>query len=116
MRQPVVHRGARRLWTTQFHASTFAMMPGVDRQPLRRLAAAHLGLSSRRQAAACGYSAYQIRRRLNDGEWQRVLGSTYAAAGLRVTTAILDRAAQLAVPGSTLAGPSAARTYGIPVP
>jgi len=92
------------------------MMRGVDRDALQRLAARRFGLFTRRQALACGYSTYQIRRRLNDGEWQRVLGSTFAAAGVRVTTAILDRAAQMAVPGSTLAGPSAARTYGIPVP
>jgi hypothetical protein len=88
----------------------------MDGERLRRLAAARFGLFTRAQALACGYSAYQIQRRLSAGEWQRVLGSTLAFAGLRVTTSIRDRAGQLAVPGSVLAGPSAARIHGMAVP
>lgn len=87
----------------------------MDGERLRRLAAARFGLFTRAQALACGYSAYQIRRRLQTGEWQRVLGSTLAFAGLRVTALIRDRAGQLAVPRSVLAGPSAARLHGMPV-
>jgi very-short-patch-repair endonuclease len=45
-----------------------------------------------------------------------VIGPVLAQAGLVVTTRVRDRAAQLAVPGSVLAGPSAARIWDIPVP
>src|SRR5262245_32031139 len=49
---------------------------GMDRERLRKRAAGQFGLFTRAQAIACGYSAYQIRRRVADGEWQRVLGPT----------------------------------------
>ena len=88
----------------------------MDRERLTRLASRQFGLFTRAQARACGYSAYQIQRRLRIGDWQVVLGSTLAAAGLRVTPAVLDRAAQMSVPGSTLAGPAALRTWKIIVP
>ncbi len=64
----------------------------------------------------CGYSVGRIRRRVHSGTWQVVIGPVLAPAGLVVTTQVRDRAAQLAVPGSVLAGPSAARIWGIPVP
>ena len=38
---------------------------------LERIAARHLGLFTRADAAACGYSAFQIRRRLRAGDWQQ---------------------------------------------
>lgn len=42
--------------------------------------------------------------------------SVFGLAGVVVTVAVRDRAAQLAVPGSVLAGPSAARRWGLDVP
>ena len=71
---------------------------------------------TRTQARECGFTAYQIRRRLAAGEWQVVVGASLALAGLRVTPAVYDRAAQLSVPGSVLAGASAARVWRIDVP
>jgi very-short-patch-repair endonuclease len=88
----------------------------VDPSQLARLARQQSGVFTHQQARSCGFSAYQVRRRLNEGEWQRVLGSAYAFAGLQVTAWVRDRAAQLCVPGSILAGPSAARSWQLPVP
>lgn len=86
----------------------------MDAAALARLAAAQRGLFTRAQARACGYSAYQIRRRLERGEWCAVLGPVLVSTGSGVPPR--DIAAHLAVPGSVLAGPSAARLHGIPVP
>lgn len=83
----------------------------VDR--LATIKANQAGLFSRDQARACGYSPYQIRRRLDACEWQRVLGPVLAVAGVHITAHLRDRAAQLAVSGGVLAGPSAARRHGI---
>ncbi len=88
----------------------------MDRKRLATLARRNFGVFTRGQAGECGYSEFQIRHRLRQGDWQRVLGRTLAPAGLTVTTAIRDRAAQLSVPGSTLAGASAARVLRISVP
>lgn len=73
------------------------------------------GLFTRTQAMSCGYSAYQIRRRVRSGEWQVVFGPVLAGPGRRLTAASRDVAALLAVEGSVLAGPSAARRHGLPV-
>jgi hypothetical protein len=51
----------------------------VDRERLIRLAASEFGVFTRGQARACGYTPYQIRRRISDGEWQTVLGAGLAA-------------------------------------
>jgi very-short-patch-repair endonuclease len=88
-------------------------MRAMDGNRLRRIAARQFGVFSRRQARECGFTAYQIRRRVTEGEWQVVLGSGLAVEGLHVTPMARDRAAQLSLPGSILAGPSAARTWGI---
>jgi very-short-patch-repair endonuclease len=90
-------------------------MFGMDRDGLRRIARRQFGVFTHDQAVACGYTAYQVRRRLADGEWQRIIGQSLASAGLRTTPLIRDRAAQLSIPGSVLAGPSAARTWQLPV-
>jgi len=45
-----------------------------------------------------------------------VLGSVLALPGVRSTPVLRDRAAHLAVPGSVIAGPSAARLWGLAVP
>ncbi len=81
-----------------------------------RLAGRQHGLFTRAQARATGYSAYQIRQRIAAGEWVVVLGTVLAAAALPVPAGLLDRAAALAVPDGVLAGPSAARLHGMPVP
>jgi very-short-patch-repair endonuclease len=88
----------------------------VDRERLTRLSRKQFGLFTRAHARACGYSAYQIQRRIRAGDWQVVFGSTLSVAGLRITPSIRDRAAQLSVPGSILAGPAALRTWRIAVP
>src|SRR5439155_24297239 len=62
----------------------------------------------------CGYSDYQVRRRIRVVEWQVFLGPVLAFAGLVRTPSLMDRAAWLAVPGAVLAGPSAARLHGMP--
>lgn len=82
---------------------------------LARLAAQHDGLFTRSQALACGFSAAQVRRRLHSGRWQILLGPVLAPSGVRSTAALRDLAALLAVEGSVLAGPSAARRHGLPV-
>ena len=82
----------------------------MDHRRLARITKRQKGIFCHRQAIECGYSAYQIRRRLEAGEWQRVVGSSYALAGLLITPAVRDRAAALSQPGSVLAAASAART------
>jgi REase_MTES_1575 len=86
----------------------------ADAERLTALATAQRGLYTRAQARACGYSDYQIRRRLRAGQWQVFLGPVLASAGVARTPALTDRAAWLAVPGAVLAGPSAARLHGVP--
>jgi hypothetical protein len=73
-----------------------------------------MGLFSRAQAVANGYSVDQITRRLRSGEWQRVLGQAFALPGQTVTGAVLAAAVHLSVPGSVLAGPSAALLWRLP--
>jgi very-short-patch-repair endonuclease len=90
-------------------------LANVDFQRLSRIAGRRRGLFTRTDASRCGFSAYQIRRRLDSGEWLRVVGSVYSLAGMNITTALRERALQLVVPGSVLAGPSAARALHIPV-
>jgi len=82
---------------------------------LQPLAAGQRGLFTRAQARDCGYSAYQVRSRLEKGAWQVVLGPVLAFRGVVRTPALVDRAAVLAVPDAVLAGPSAARIHGLPV-
>jgi very-short-patch-repair endonuclease len=91
------------------------ILPAME-DHLRRLARRQRGLFTRAQARACGYSAKQIRQRVRAGRWQAVIGSTLAEAGLVLTPVLSDRAAHLAVAGSVLAGPAAARDWGMPVP
>jgi very-short-patch-repair endonuclease len=88
----------------------------MDHAKLRRIARRQLGLFTRAQARACGFSARQIRWRLDGDEWRPVLGTVLAPIDLRLTALVMDRAAPLAVAGGVLAGPSAARTWGIGVP
>jgi hypothetical protein len=88
----------------------------VDQERLARVARGQFGVFTRGQARACGYTEYQVRRRIAAGEWKVVLGTGLAVAGLTVTPMARDRAAQLSVPGSTLGAFSAARTWQLPVP
>src|SRR5262245_46655723 len=86
-----------------------------DRVALDKHAADQRGLFTRAQAGACGYSEYQIRRRRTSGEWITVLGPVLADRGVQVTPLTRDVAVQLALPGSVLAGPSAARWHRMEV-
>jgi very-short-patch-repair endonuclease len=86
----------------------------MNERRLGRLAARQLGLFTRAQAVDCGYSAFQIRRRIGRGEWQQVCGPVLAFRGRQLTAPVLAAAAHLAVPGSVIAGPSAALWYDLP--
>lgn len=99
------------------HRPRISAGPSAAVPPVRlsHLMRSQSGLFTRDQAIRCGYSPYQIRRRMRSGEWQVVCGPVLAGPGLRLTVALRDIAALLAVAGSVLAGPSAARRHGIPV-
>jgi very-short-patch-repair endonuclease len=90
-----------------------AQADGVDARRLARIARRQRGLFTRTDAAGCGFSLYQIRRRLAAGEWRPVTRSVLIAGGEGLSQSRLDLAAQLAVPGSVLAGISAAREWGL---
>lgn len=106
-----------RLWTSVgSFAVAWAYFHAMDPAKLRRIAARQLGLFTRAQAMECGFSARQIRWRVDAGEWQRVLGRVLAPAGLPLSPLVLDRAGPLAVIGGVIAGQSAARTWGMVVP
>ncbi len=87
-------------------------LSAVDPSALRQIAADNHGVFTRAHARECGFSDGQIRHRVRRGEWRRVLGPVFAPAGVRVTASVRDVAAQLAIPGAVLSGPSAARRYG----
>lgn len=88
----------------------------VDAARLRAIAGRQQGLFTQAQAIRCGFSAKQVRGRVRAGQWRRVRGRVLAAGEVRLNPELRDRAAQLAVPGSVLAGPSAARFWGIDLP
>jgi very-short-patch-repair endonuclease len=93
------------------------MNPGQpDRDRLDAHAATQHGLFTRAQALSCGYSRARIRTKCSDDDWVVVVRDVYADRGLPITPYVRDTAAQLALPGSVLAGPSAARRHGIDVP
>jgi hypothetical protein len=87
----------------------------MDPRRLARLSARHGALFTRQEAQRCGYSTKQIRRRILNGEWVQLFHQVLAPAGLVLTPQLRDTAAQLAIPGSVLAGPSAARRWRFPV-
>ncbi len=87
----------------------------MDERRLGRVTQRQRGLFTRDDARRCGFSGYQVTRRLASGEWLVVIGSTLTRAGTEVTQKLRDRAALLALRGSMLAGPSAARVWGMPV-
>jgi very-short-patch-repair endonuclease len=87
----------------------------VEPHRLVRLARRQKGLFTRAQAQECGYSPGQVRTRLANGTWIRVARGVLAAAGLQLTPELRARAAQLAVKGSVIGGPSAAALWRMPV-
>jgi very-short-patch-repair endonuclease len=87
----------------------------MDLGALHRLAQAQTGLFTWAQARACGFSADQIRRRLDRGAWRRVSRKVLCVAGTPESPSWRDIAALLAVPGGVLGGPAAARKWGMPV-
>jgi hypothetical protein len=94
------------------HVAQVAQDVDMDRERLRRLARGQFGVFSRAQARACGFTNYQIRRRLQAGDWQPVLGAGLAVAGYPITACARDRAAQLSVPGSVRSAHSRRRAPG----
>jgi very-short-patch-repair endonuclease len=83
---------------------------------LSEIARGQMGLFTREQATKCGYTAAQIRRRVSTGAWRRVVRNVFSPDARARTSLWRDRARQLAVPGAVLAGPSAARLWGMAVP
>src|SRR4051812_33150620 len=88
----------------------------MDFRALYHLAAGQQGVFTRAQAAQAGASAYQVRSRVNRGEWVVVLGDVLAVAGLPLTQRVREAAALLELPGTVLGGPSAAYRYGLVAP
>lgn len=88
----------------------------MDHSHLSRMARRQHGLFTRRQAKQAGFSPYQIRRRVQAGEWHPIVGPVLSTDANPGAAARRDLAVHLAVPGSVLAGPSAARRLGIPCP
>lgn len=85
----------------------------MESAELSLVASGQDGLFTWTDARELGYSAWQIRARLADGRWLRVLGPVLAQAGCRVTPSVRDRAACLAAGDrAVLSGPSAARLHG----
>ena len=89
--------------------------PLPDPERLHRIASSQHGVFTRRQAEQCGYTTYQVRRRMAAGDWRAVLGTVMTTRGKQVTPRLRGVAATLAVPGAVLAGPAAARWLGMPV-
>ncbi len=87
----------------------------VDSSRLQAIVADQGGLFTTADAHQCGYTDFQIRRRVAAGDWQRILGRVLAPAGRAITPHLVDRAISLALPDGVLAGASAARLHGIPV-
>ncbi len=85
-------------------------------RPDRHIARRQHGLFHRDQAYQCGFTARQVRLRVLSGQWRAVFRSVFVVAEHRLTPSLTDRAAHLAVPGSVLAGPSAAPYHGLTVP
>ncbi len=93
------------------------MNPGQpERDRLDAHAADQCGLFTRQQALSCGYTSARIRTKVQAGDWMAVLRDVFADRGLPVTPRLRDVAAQLALPGAVLAGPSAARWHGWTMP
>ena len=87
-----------------------------DREALDKHAAQQLGLVTRAQARACGFTSQQINRRLREGDWVEVRRNILAERGLPLTPMVHDVAVQLTIPGAVLAGPSAMRWHDIELP
>ena len=82
---------------------------------LRRIAVRQLGLVAVRQALASGITASAIDRRRQLGLWVPVFGGVMRTAAVPPSTDQRTLAAALAVPGSTIIGPSAAIVDGLPI-
>lgn len=88
----------------------------MDVRELHRLATAQQGLFTRGQAQRLGASPHVVRQKVATGEWVVVLGGVLAVAGLPLTQRVREIAALLDLPGTVLAGPSAARRHGLACP
>jgi hypothetical protein len=88
----------------------------MDDAKLRHIARTQEGLFTREQAMSCGFSSWQVTRRIANGTWTRIVGSVLTSSNAPLTGSARDRAVLLATPGGVLAGPAAARRWDIPVP
>jgi very-short-patch-repair endonuclease len=80
------------------------------------LVARQNGVVSLAQAAAHGYSADRVQRRVREGRWRRLHPGVVLVGGHRLTEEARIRAAWLwAGKRATIAGPAAARWHGMPV-
>lgn len=78
------------------------------------LVARQSGVVSVAQAAACGYSADRVQRRVREGRWRRLYPGVVLVGGHRLTDEARVRAASLwAGERATVAGPAAARWHGM---
>lgn len=84
---------------------------------LDELLRAQQGVATPAQVRAIGVSAYRLRGQVARGEWAPHFGGrVLVRAGVTPSARTLDRAAWLALGDrATLAGPSAARWWGMPV-
>ncbi|MEN3305867.1 MAG: hypothetical protein V7603_2069 [Micromonosporaceae bacterium] len=81
---------------------------------LDALIAVQFGIVRRDQLLRCGITPATVRRRLNSGEWQSVFATVYALFAGPLDARRRQVAGWLyAGPGSQLAGPTAARLYGL---
>ena len=82
---------------------------------LRRIAHPQLGLITVEQAAAAGVDQWALERRRKEGELERVFAEVMRLSAVAPTAEQRILAAALAVPGSSIAGISAAVVHGLPI-
>lgn len=75
---------------------------------LDRYSSRQFSCFSRQQAALCGFSNYQVRRRTESGEWIARFGAAFQLAGTPVTPQSSIAAAVLALPDSYIGAGAAA--------
>lgn len=75
------------------------------------------GVFTRTQARAAGWSTYQVRRRIADGEWTTLLGRGLVVAGTSDSDdEAIGWATHLSAPGSVLSHLTAGSLLGFPLP
>ncbi len=90
--------------------------PSAIDQAIRAFALPQLGLVTLRQLETVGIGESAVRRRLSTGMLCRVFTGVYRLTGYQPPAHQQALAAALAVPGSCIAGPTAAQVHGFPLP